>query len=266
MRLKVSRWLPHCAALLIAATLTSPISSSLSSGLSGIAAAESAEPTIRTPKPTLWMPAKRMKCEKVKGLKGMMCNGPRRTPEPYGEEAFIAQDLGLGSLHAAHALLRSAPDEEWVKAVKGKAKPTLLWPVEGGSFGRGFGFVRKERKNLRHDGVDVGAEPGELVRSVNDGMVAYSDNEVSGYGNMVMVLHKDASVSFYCHHRANYVFAGQQVRRGQVLGEVGSTGIARGPHLHFEWHVNGRPKDPMSRMVGQPHRHHGPLASADHWL
>ena len=94
---------------------------------------------------------------------------------------------------------------------------------------RGFGYTRKERKSLRHDGVDIGAAPGDLVRSVNDGIVAYSDNEVTGYGNMVMVIHKDATVSFYCHHRANYVFAGQQVRRGQVLGEVGTTGISRGP-------------------------------------
>lgn len=261
MRVQVGRWLTSAAALLIAATLTCPTTSPLA----GSAAADDREPTIQTPRPTLWMPATRMKCERVQGLKGKMCNGPRRTPEPYGEDAFIAQDLGLGTLQTAHALLREKPDAEWVDAVQGKKNPSLLWPVEGGNFGRGFGYTRKERKSLKHDGIDIGAEPGVLVRSVNDGIVAYSDNEVTGYGNMIMVVHKDATVSFYCHHRANYVFAGQQVRRGQVLGEVGTTGISRGPHLHFEWHVNGHPKDPMPRMVGQP-RKHGPLASAEHWL
>ena len=118
---------------------------------------------------------------------------------------------------------------------------------------------------LRHDGIDIGARVGELVRSVNDGIVAYSDNGVHGYGNMIMVVHADASVSFYCHHRANYVFAGQRVKRGQVLGEVGVTGISRGPHLHFEWHVNGRAKDPMPRMVGRPHKK-GPLAELGFWM
>src|SRR5687767_8349707 len=106
MSLKVSRWLPvSAAAFLVAATLTSPLAFSV---VGSSASAEIAEPTIRTPKPTHWQPAKRMKCEKVKGLKGKMCNGPRRTPEPYGEDAFIAQDLGLGTLHTAHSLLRSA--------------------------------------------------------------------------------------------------------------------------------------------------------------
>jgi hypothetical protein len=261
MRVQVSRWLTSIAMLMIAATLTYPSTSVLP----GTAAADDREPTILTPRPTLWSPATRMKCQKVPGLKGKMCNGPRRTPEPYGEDAFIAQDLGLGTLHTAHALLRAAPDSSWVEAVNGARKPTLLWPVESGNFGRGFGYTRKERKSLLHEGVDVGAAPGELVRSVNDGIVAYSDNEVTGYGNMIMVIHKDATVSFYCHHRANYVFAGQQVRRGQVLGEVGATGIARGPHLHFEWHVGGRPKDPMPRMVGQPRRH-SPLSTPEHWL
>jgi len=178
-----------------------------------------------------------------------------RRPEPYGEEAFIGQDLGMGTMSAAKKLLHEAPPAEWVNAVAGSAKPTLLWPVENGHFGRGFGFVRKELKHKRHDGVDVGAKVGELVRAMNDGIVAYSDNEVSGYGNIVLVIHKDASVSLYAHHQANYVFAGQQVKRGQVIGEVGLTGITRGPHLHFEWHVNGRPRDPMPRITGKPERH-----------
>lgn len=263
MRRKVGRWLTHCAAVLIAASLTSPIGAPLMGDAA--ASADDREPTIATPRPAHWMPTTRMKCKRVKGLKGKMCDGPRRTPEPYGEEAFIAHDLGLGTLHTAHALLRTAPRPEWVEAVAGRRSSTMLWPVESGSFGRGFGYTRKERKALQHDGVDIGAEPGQPVRSVNDGIVAYSDNQVNGYGNMIVVVHKDASASFYCHHRANYVFAGQQVKRGQVVGEVGTTGISRGPHLHFEWHVNGRPKDPMPRMVGKPKRNN-PLASADYWL
>lgn len=218
------------------------------------------EPTISTPLPTRWMPSKGGKCKKA-GSKRNACNGPRRTPEPYGKDAYLAEDLGLGTLEAGQRLLRKAPEQAWVQAIEGSKRPSMLWPVQNGRFGRGFGFTRKERKELRHNGVDVGASTGEPTRAVNDGIVAYSDNGLDGYGNMVMLVHKDRSVTFYCHHRANYVFAGQQVKRGQVIGEVGVTGITRGPHLHFEYHVDGKARDPMPRMVGLPSRHN-PITDA----
>jgi murein DD-endopeptidase MepM/ murein hydrolase activator NlpD len=217
------------------------------------ASASDREPTIATPRPTRWMPAER-RCRKVRG-KGKVCDGPRRTPEPHGSDALRAEELGLGTTETAQHLMSSVPRASWVAAIEGVESQTLLWPVESGTFGRGFGFTRKEKKALRHDGVDVGAPVGELVRSLNDGIVAYSDNQISGYGNLVMVIHKDRTVSLYAHHRANYVFAGQQVKRGQVIGEVGLTGITRGPHLHFQWHARGKPRDPMPRMVGLPGRH-----------
>lgn len=233
-------------------------------GILTVSWAEAAErePTIKTAVPRHWMPRTSMKCRKIAGVRHKMCDGPRRTPEPYGPEAFQADELGLGTLEAGRKLLREPPREEWVRAVRGRSRPTLLWPVENGSFGRGFGYVRKVRRSLRHNGVDVGAQVGELVRALNDGIVAYSDNQISGFGNTVAIVHKDRTVSFYCHQRANYVFAGQQVRRGQVVGEVGTTGISRGPHLHFQWHVGGQARDPMPRMTGQPSRHtREPLAA-----
>ncbi|HEX5657171.1 MAG TPA: M23 family metallopeptidase, partial [Polyangiales bacterium] len=198
-----------------------------------------------------------MKCKSVKGVRHKMCDGPRRAPEPYGAAALQADKLGLGSLNEARKLLHQSPPDAWVRAVKGSSKPTLLWPVADGSFGRGFGYVRKELKDKRHNGVDVGAPVGDLVRALNDGMVVYSDNQISGFGNSVVLVHKDGSASFYCHQRANYVFPGQQIRRGQVVGEVGVTGISRGPHLHFEWHNGSDARDPMPRMVGMPsHKKH----------
>ena len=218
------------------------------------ASASDHEATIRTPVPKRWMPRTHTRCKHVKGIRWKMCDGPRRTPEPYGAAANQADALGLGTVEVGRKLLREEPRPEWVAAVKGHAQPTLLWPIEQGKFGRGFGYVRKERTGLRHNGVDVGAKVGELVRSLNDGIVAYSDNEIKGFGNTVVVIHKDKSVSFYCHLQANYLFAGQQVKRGQVVGEVGLTGITRGPHLHFEWHQNGDARDPMQRMVGAPAR------------
>jgi hypothetical protein len=60
-----------------------------------------------------------------------------------------------------------------------------------------------------------------------------------------MLIHADGSVTSYAHCRALYVFAGQQVTRGQVVGEVGTTGLAHGPHLHFEVRRDGRVRNPM---------------------
>ena len=257
MRRVSGRYFVVCVALLLSAPFT----------LSWAGAAES-EPTIKTAVPKHWMPRTPMKCTKVKGVRSKMCDGPRRTPVPYGADALKAEQLGLGKLDAARKLLLRPPPKDWVRAVKGRARPTLLWPVEDGTFGRGFGYVRKHRRSLRHNGVDAGAPVGDLVRALNDGIVAYSDNQIKGFGNAVVVVHKDASVSFYCHQRANYVFAGQQVRRGQVVGEVGTTGISRGPHLHFEWHLGGAARDPMRRMVGQPAptRHHSLASLSPLWM
>jgi murein DD-endopeptidase MepM/ murein hydrolase activator NlpD len=93
--------------------------------------------------------------------------------------------------------------------------------------------------------VDIPAALGSEVRAAQEGIVCYSNNEIRGYGNLVLVVHRDGTTTLYAHLRAAQVFAGQNVRAGQTIGEVGSTGLSQGPHLHFEWHVDGRAVDPM---------------------
>ncbi|MFW5921551.1 MAG: murein hydrolase activator EnvC family protein, partial [Polyangiales bacterium] len=137
----------------------------------------------------------------------------------------------------------SEPRERWRRAVRElgiEAPEKLLWPVEGGSFGRGLGD--------RHEGVDIGAEDGAPIRSVADGLVAYADNGVRGYGNLLIVIHGGAHVSVYAHCSAVYVFPGQRVRAGQHVADLGETGLARGEHLHFEWRRWGRVTDPLPRF------------------
>jgi len=161
--------------------------------------------------------------------------------------------LDLGTRAAAGKLLTHGPEVDWIAAAGGRRKKTLLWPVPEGQLGRGFGYVRKHMPGTLHKGIDIRADEGALVRAVNDGIVAYSDNGIRGYGNAVLLVHADSTSSLYAHQRANYVFAGQRVKRGQVIGEVGLTGLTWGPHLHFEWRrANGRPRNPMPRMVGRP--------------
>lgn len=225
-------------------------------------------PSIATPVPTEWMPRGAMRCIRRGRLRGF-CAGPRRVPQPTGESLERANALGLGTRAAASRLLSEAPRDEWVAAARGEAASaesnanTLLWPLEGGTVWRHFGRVRHRRRTHQHEGVDLGAPAGTPIRSVNDGIVAYSDNEVTGYGNLVIVVHPDRSVTFYAHCRAIYVMSGQRVVRGQVLGEVGDTGYARGTHLHFEWHVEGRARDPLHHFVNFPLNVHISPPAAD---
>jgi murein DD-endopeptidase MepM/ murein hydrolase activator NlpD len=185
------------------------------------------------------------------------CDGPRRVPKPYGPADRLADTLGLGTHRAGAELLRSPPRELWRDAVSrlGFELPEqLLWPVAGGNFGRGFGpRTTRSGKRKLHEGIDVGAEPGELIYAVADGLVGYADNSVRGYGNLLLIVHAEGAVSAYAHCKELLVFPGQTVERGQIVGKVGNTGLSRGPHLHFEWHERGRAVDP-AHMFEVPSR------------
>jgi murein DD-endopeptidase MepM/ murein hydrolase activator NlpD len=98
---------------------------------------------------------------------------------------------------------------------------------------------------MPHNGIDIGAPAGSHIRSAADGFVAYSDNTQPGYGNMMLIIHADGAVALYAHCLANYAFPGQKVTGGDIIGEVGLTGIARGAHLHFELRVKGVPRNPL---------------------
>jgi murein DD-endopeptidase MepM/ murein hydrolase activator NlpD len=174
-------------------------------------------------------------------------DGPRRVPEPRGASLRRAKRLGLGTRQAAKHLLHEPPKARWRAAAPGDAE-SLRWPVDEGRYGRGFGFVRRRRPDLRHDGIDVVAEEKTVVRAIADGIVAYSDNGIRGFGNCVLIVHPNGWVSVYAHNYRTTVQAGWRVRRGERIALLGHTGIARGPHLHFELLENGREVDPMPRF------------------
>jgi len=178
-------------------------------------------------------------------------NGPRAVPRARGASLARAQALGLGGHESTRQMLWTRPAPELLAAVPGKAPKTLLWPVVGGKFGRGFGFTRKLRPELRHNGVDVAAPEGATVRAVADGLVVYSDNTLRGLGNAVMLLHAGGLTTLYAHTQRTTVQPGYFVKRGERIAIVGHTGMAWGPHLHFELRDNGRWRDPEPLFVGQ---------------
>ncbi len=177
-------------------------------------------------------------------------NGPRAVPRPRGAAWTRAQSLGIGGHLATKHLLWSRPSRALLDAVPGERPRSLLWPVVGGRWGRGFGYTRRVRTELRHNGIDIGAAAGGAVRAAAAGLVIYSDNTLDGLGNAVMVLHPGGWTTLYGHNQRNTVQAGWYVQRGERIALVGQTGAAWGPHVHFELRDNGRWRDPAPFITG----------------
>jgi murein DD-endopeptidase MepM/ murein hydrolase activator NlpD len=119
-------------------------------------------------------------------------------------------------------------------------KMDFLWPVEGRL---ADDFEDNERK--RHQGIDIRTSPGTPIKASSAGTVIYSGNTIKGYGNMVILRHSEEYVTVYAHNQVNLVEERDRIERGQIIGRVGQTGRASGPHLHFEIRRNNKPVNPL---------------------
>ncbi len=128
------------------------------------------------------------------------------------------------------------------------AQPSL-WPVNGrliGAFGQRDDPFSGEGEF--HKGVDLSAPAGTIVRVTADGIVTFSDWS-NGYGRLVIVDHGGGIETYYAHLSRFFAHAGQGVRRGEVLGAVGSTGRVTAPHLHYEVRIGGAPVNPYRYLA-----------------
>ncbi|MFO0697144.1 MAG: LysM peptidoglycan-binding domain-containing protein [Polyangiales bacterium] len=177
---------------------------------------------------------------------GARAAAPPRPLTPMQERALrLARRLGLGNRNAAGALLHGHVSRRWVAAAGGRSNRlpgTLRWPVVNGRFVRGYG----SGEGGYHLATDIAGDLGWNVRASAPGIVGYSGNELSGFGNVVLVVHPGGWVTLYAHNSVNFVVAGQRVRAGTILAEVGSTGRSQGPHVHFELIYAGKNCDPSS--------------------
>jgi murein DD-endopeptidase MepM/ murein hydrolase activator NlpD len=119
----------------------------------------------------------------------------------------------------------------------------FIWPLRG-RLTAGFGF----RNGRRHQGIDLAAKPGTLIRASEAGRVIYSGNGLGAYGNVVIVRHGQHYATVYAHNRKNRVRKGAFVDKGEVVAEVGQTGNATGPHLHFEIRRDEQACDPVDYL------------------
>ena len=134
---------------------------------------------------------------------------------------------------------------------KSLAANFLLAPLEFRRISSGFGGRRHPVLGIfrRHQGTDYAASSGTQVRAIGDGLVIAAGVR-GGYGNMIDVRHVNGIVTRYGHLRAfaRGVRAGTRVSMGQTIGFVGMTGLATGPHLHFEVLVNGVARNPRRAL------------------
>jgi murein DD-endopeptidase MepM/ murein hydrolase activator NlpD len=99
-----------------------------------------------------------------------------------------------------------------------------------------------------HTGVDISAPTGTPVRATADGIVTFAA-WFSGYGQLVIVDHGGGYETYYAHLSRFAVVDGQEVRRGDQVGAVGSTGRVTAPHLHYEVRIGGAPVNPHTYLA-----------------
>jgi murein DD-endopeptidase MepM/ murein hydrolase activator NlpD len=126
------------------------------------------------------------------------------------------------------------------------ALPTFRWPVRG-KVVTGYGAKTNGKSN---DGINLAVPEGTPVKAAEDGVVAYSGNELKGYGNLVLVRHSNGYVTAYAHASELLVKRGDTIKRGQVIAKSGQSGEVGSPQLHFEIRKGSSPVDPLQFLNG----------------
>jgi len=129
-----------------------------------------------------------------------------------------------------------------------ESRPALAsgfrWPVRG----RVISTFGEKPNGVRNEGINIAVPEGADVHAASDGVVAYAGNELKGYGNLVLIRHRNGWVTAYAHNKELFVKRGDRVRRGQVIAKAGSTGSVKTPQLHFELRKGASAVDPLKYL------------------
>ena len=159
------------------------------------------------------------------------------------ESAHVASDALTNRSSTGHAASRSE-DRSTAGKTKVSADQTAadvwLLPLDDYTFTSPYGV----RWGKLHAGIDLADPEGTPYKSIHAGKVTQAGYK-GGYGYSITVQNPDGTEVIYAHSRRLLVSAGDTVKAGQVIGEVGDTGASYGTHLHLEIHVNGAPTDPI---------------------
>jgi murein DD-endopeptidase MepM/ murein hydrolase activator NlpD len=142
---------------------------------------------------------------------------------------------------------------DWLKSSRPimprTVKEVPVWPVEGQiSSGYGWRTDPATKQERLHEGVDINAREGAPIKAVWSGVVS-SVRESPTYGKVIEISHSSGLSTLYAHCSEIYVPASAKVKQGDVIAAVGKTGNATFPHLHLEVIENGRPVDPLKKLL-----------------
>jgi murein DD-endopeptidase MepM/ murein hydrolase activator NlpD len=160
------------------------------------------------------------------------------------QETVASAALSLAEGRATHSLTKGGYytlDGQSLRRAY-LASPMVFSRVSSGFKMRFHPILQKWRAHL---GVDYAAPTGTPVRSVGDGLVEFAGIQ-NGFGNVVFIKHRNNHTTVYAHLSRIAVKRGQRVSQGQNIGAVGATGWATGPHLHYEFRVNGTHQNPLA--------------------
>lgn len=167
-------------------------------------------------------------------------------PAPATKMAAAAP-VQSARLAQATANVEEKPAETPAKAAEATgALPTFRWPVRG-KVVTSYGAKTNGKSN---DGINLAVPEGTPVKAAEDGVVAYSGNELKGYGNLVLVRHSNGYVTAYAHASELLVKRGDTIKRGQVIAKSGQSGEVASPQLHFEIRKGSSPVDPLQFLNG----------------
>jgi murein DD-endopeptidase MepM/ murein hydrolase activator NlpD len=168
-------------------------------------------------------------------------------PGDQVDVANLAKAVDIGAQLATKAKILDAALADGAPTAVVRGGLAFVQPALG-RFTSGFGA----RWGRHHDGIDIANRIGTPIYAVTDGVVEES-GPASGFGLWIVLRHADGTQSVYGHINRSFVKAGQRVRAGEQIAEVGNRGISTGPHLHFEvWDADGTKLNPITWL-----REHG---------
>ena len=166
---------------------------------------------------------------------------------PATKLATVAPDPQQKARLAQATTVEDTPAETSVKAAEATgALPTFRWPVRGKVI-TSYGAKTNGKSN---DGINLAVPEGTPVKAAEDGVVAYSGNELKGYGNLVLIRHSNGYVTAYAHASELLVKRGDTIKRGQIIAKSGQSGEVASPQLHFEIRKGSSPVDPLQFLNG----------------
>ena len=126
-------------------------------------------------------------------------------------------------------------------AITGKG---FLWPVKG----KVLSSYGGKSRGLQNDGINIAAPRGAPVKAAENGIVAYSGNELRGFGNLLLLKHAGGWITAYAHNDKLLVKRGDKIKKGQTIARVGSSGSVQNPQLHFELRKGKKAIDPIKYL------------------